>query len=199
MSEQASTASPAAATPRPSIASLFLTFLLIGTTSIGGGVVAYLRANLVGKRAWLDDVQFVELLSISQTLPGLNATNMSILVGDRLRGGWGALVATLGMCLPGALMMSAAGAAYGLQVDTPEINAFLHTIAAAAVGLVSSVLVQVGSKALKGVTDFVFAGVTAAAVAIFHVPVLYALIAFAAVAIWWNRPRRHGDTSEDLK
>ena len=116
----------AAAGPSPSLTSLFGTFLMLGTTSIGGGVVAYLRATLVGKRAWLDDVAFVELLSISQTMPGLNAVNMSILVGDRLRGGWGALVATLGMCLPGALLMSAAGAAYGLQADAPPATAALH-------------------------------------------------------------------------
>src|SRR5262245_46391136 len=100
--------------PRPSLGALFATFLLIGATSIGGGVVAYLRANLVGKRAWLDDVGFIELLAISQTMPGLNAVNMSILVGDRLRGGWGALAALVGMCLPSGLLMTAAGAAYEL-------------------------------------------------------------------------------------
>lgn len=190
MSEQSANGAAGASTaPAPSLGELFFTFLMLGTTSLGGGVVAYLRATLVGKRAWLDDVSFVELLSLSQTMPGLNAVNMSILAGDRLRGGWGALIATLGMCLPSALLMSAAGAAYGLQVDTPEVNAFLHAIAAAAVGLVLSVLVQVGSKALKGSTDYVFAGLTAAAVFFFHVPVLYALLAFAVVAIWWNRPR----------
>ena len=186
---QVGRSSGAAAGPSPSLASLFGTFLMLGTTSIGGGVVAYLRATLVGKRAWLDDVAFVELLSISQTMPGLNAVNMSILVGDRLRGGWGALVATLGMCLPGALQMSAAGAAYGLQADAPPATAALHAIAAAVVGLVMSVLVQVGAKALTTHTDYVFAGLTAAAVFLFHVPVLYALLAFGVIAIWWNRPR----------
>ncbi len=185
MSEQAL----AVDAPRPTLASIFATFLLIGATSVGGGVVAYLRANLVGKRGWLDDVAFVELLSISQTLPGLNAVNMSILVGDRLRGGWGALTATLGMCLPGGLLMTAAGAAYGLQVDTPAISAALHGIAAGAVGLVLAVLVQVGAKALTSATDYVFAGLTAAAVVFLHVPVLYALIGMGALAIVWNRPR----------
>jgi len=193
MSEQAS--ADAAAAPKPSLASLFFTFLLIGATSIGGGVVAYLRANLVGKRAWLDDVGFVELLAISQTMPGLNAVNMSILVGDRLRGGWGALLALLGMCLPSALLMTAAGAAYELKADAPEITAALHAIAAAAVGLVSSVLVQVGSKALTSRTDFVFAGLTALAVVAFHVPVLYALLGMGAIAIWWNRPRGKHDVA----
>ena len=175
--------------PQPSLASLFTTFLLIGATSIGGGVVAYLRAHLVGKRAWLDDLAFVELLSISQTLPGLNAVNMSILVGDRLRGAWGALIATIGMCLPGGLLMTAAGAAYGLSADTPPITAALHGIAAAAVGLVLAVLIQVGAKALSKSADYVFAGLTAAAIVFLHVPVLYAMVGMGALAIWWFRPR----------
>lgn len=173
----------------PSLAQIFTTFLLIGGTSIGGGVVAYLRANLVGGRQWLDDVAFAELLSISQAMPGLNATNMSILIGDRLRGSPGAVVATLGMCLPGAVLMSVAGVAYGIQTDLPAVTAALHGIAAAAVGLVVAVLVQVGVKTLTSRTDYVFAGITTAAVIILHVPVLYALIGVAALAIWWNRPR----------
>jgi chromate transporter len=78
-----------AAAPAVSIASIFLTFLIIGSTSFGGPV-PYLRDTLVARRQWLDDKAFVELLSISQSLPGLNATNMAILVGDKLRGAWGA-------------------------------------------------------------------------------------------------------------
>ncbi len=179
--------------PTPSLASIFATFLFIGATSIGGGVVAYLRANLVGKRGWLDDETFVELLSISQTMPGLNATNMSILAGDRLRGGPGAIVATLGMCLPGAFLMSAAGAAYGMHTDAPAITAALHAIAAAAVGLVLAVLVQVASRALTSWDDYLFAALTAAAVVGAGVPVPYALIGIGALAIWWKRPRKKKD------
>ena len=44
-------------------------FLMVGATSFGGGVVAYLRSSLVARHAWLDDKEFVELLAISQTLP----------------------------------------------------------------------------------------------------------------------------------
>ena len=77
--------------------------------------------STAGKRAkvnadrvfrWLDDVTFVELLSISQSLPGLNATNMAILVGQRLAGRPGATLAILGMCLPGAILMFAVGIIY---------------------------------------------------------------------------------------
>lgn len=179
----------------PSLATIFMTFLTIGATSVGGGVVAYLRSHLVGKRRWFDDASFLEMLSISQTMPGLNATNMSILAGDRLRGGPGAVVATLGMCLPGALLMSAAGAVYGLHTDTPAIGAALHGIAAGAVGLVLSVLVQIASRALKTWDDYVFVVIAALAVAGMGVPVPYALIGVGALAIWWKRPRKRGGPS----
>ena len=185
MSEQAA---PSAPLP-PSLRKIFWVFLVMGATSLGGGVVGYLRTGLVVRQRWLDDITFVELLSISQTLPGLNATNMAILVGDRLRGGWGALLATLGMCLPGATLMTAAAYAYGVGGDDPWSKAFLQGIAAGAVGLILVVMVQLGAKVLKTAADYVFVLATAAAVAGFGVQVPYALVIAGAVAIWWHRPR----------
>jgi chromate transporter len=187
-----SEAATATVEPKPSLGRIFWVFLVMGATSLGGGVVGYLRSGLVVRERWLDDVTFVELLSISQTLPGLNATNMSILVGDRLRGGWGALLATLGMCLPGAALMTGAAYAYGVGGDAPWLKAFLHGIAAGALGLIVVVMVQLGSRVLKGVADYVFVLATAAAVAGFGVQVPYALVAAGIVAIWWHRPRHKG-------
>jgi chromate transporter len=182
----------APATPAPSLGRIFWVFLVMGATSLGGGVVGYLRSGLVTRERWLDDTDFVELLSISQTLPGLNATNMSILVGDRLRGWPGALLATLGMCLPSGIIMTAAGFAYGIGGDDAWSRAFLHGIAAGAVGLIVVVMVQLGSKVLNGLADYLIMLATAAAVAGFGVQVPYALLAAGAVAIWWHRPRRSG-------
>jgi chromate transporter len=175
--------------PPPSLWRLFWVFLVMGATSIGGGVVGYLRSGLVIRQRWLDDNTFVELLSISQTLPGLNATNMSILVGDRLRGTPGAVLAALGMCLPGAALMTAAAFAYGIGGDDPVSRAFLHAIAAGAVGLILVVMIQLGAKTMEGFADYVFVAVTALLVAGLGVPVPFALIGVGAVAIWWHRPR----------
>ena len=184
---------PAAAPAAPpSIGRIFTAFLAIGATSLGGGVIAYLRAALVVRLRWLDDLAFVELLSISQTLPGLNATNMSILVGDRLRGTAGSIVAAIGMCLPGATLMTAAAFAYHVSGDDPWSRAFLHAVAAGAVGLTAFVMVQLGARALSALADYVFAAATAVAVAFLDVPVPVALVGIGAVAIWWNRPRRRG-------
>ena len=179
----------------PSLRRIFAAFLVMGATSLGGGVVAYLRAGLVARQRWVDDRAFVELLAISQTLPGLNATNMAILVGDRLRGTAGAIVALLGMCLPGASLMTIAAFAYGVGGDDAPSRAFLHAVAAGAVGLTLFVLVQLGAKTLNVAADYVFVALTAAAVAGFGVPVPAALIGVGALAIWWHRPRQGGGTA----
>ena len=93
----------------PDASQIFFQFLEIGASSFGGGIVAYLRNGLVSKRHWVDDKEFLELLSIRKTLPGLNATNMAILVGDKLRGWLGSVAAICGFCLPGCLLMPLSG------------------------------------------------------------------------------------------
>jgi chromate transporter len=115
---------------------------------------------------------------------------MSILVGDRLRGTPGAVLAALGMCLPGAALMTAAAFAYGIGGDDPISKAFLHAIAAGAVGLIVVVMVQLGAKVLSGLADYIFVAATAVLVAGFQVPVPLAMIGMGAIAIWWHRPRK---------
>jgi len=171
------------------VGEIFRAFLLIGATSFGGGAVAYLRSHLVGKHRWVDDPTFVEILSISQSLPGLNSTNVAILVGDRLRGGAGAAAAITGLCLPGALVMFAVGMAYGAHGDRPLVMAMLHGVAAAAVGLVTAVTVQLGRKSLESLGDLAFVALAVAGVSLLHLPVPFVLLGVGALAIWWHRPR----------
>src|SRR5215472_8110463 len=120
-----------------SIWEIFLEFLIIGATSFGG-VVPYLRGSLVTKRHWIDDKEFVEMLSISQSLPGLNATNMAVLVGEKLRGVLGSIAGIVGVCLPGGLLMFAVGIFYRQHGEHVWITAALKGVAAAAVGLILS-------------------------------------------------------------
>src|SRR6516165_3126324 len=129
-----------AAQAEVSILQIFLEFLVIGATSFGV-VVPYLRRSLVTKRHWIDDKEFVEMLSISQSLPGLNATNMAVLVGEKLRGVMGAIAGIIGICLPGGMLMLAVGIFYHDHGDHAFITAALKGVAAA-VGLILSTVVS---------------------------------------------------------
>jgi chromate transporter len=175
-----------------SIARIFLEFLTIGATSFGG-VVPYLRRSLVSKQAWLSDKEFVEMLSISQSLPGLNATNMAILVGQKLNGALGAIVAVLGICLPGGLLMFIAGAIYRVHGDHAWVTGALKGVAAASVGLVLSTVLQLCRRGLEERFDYLFVILTVVAVHRLHQSVLTTLVVVGLMAVLWHRPRHEID------
>ena len=177
------------AAPVVSIWKVFLQFLIIGATSFGG-VVPYLRAALVGKHQWVDDKLFVEMLSISQSLPGLNATNMAVLVGEKLHGIRGSIAAIAGICLPGGLLMYAVGVFYHLHGDHAWTTAALKGVAAAAVGLILSTVVQLSQRSLSGKFDFVFMALTVLAVNRLHQSVPRTLVMVGLLSILFHRPRK---------
>jgi chromate transporter len=183
------TAERGAAVPAVSVARIFWAFLIIGAVSFGGAV-PYLRGRLVEAEGWIDDKEFVEMLSISQSLPGLNATNLAILVGQKLRGAPGAAAAILGMCLPGAVIMYIAGILYWQHGDRAASTAILKGVAAAAVGLVLYTAIQLGRRSLDTRVDLVFIGLTVIAVDYYRLSVLWALIGVGLPAILWHHPGR---------
>jgi chromate transporter len=172
-----------------SIGEIFLEFLIIGATSFGG-VVPYLRGSLVTKRHWVDDKEFVEMLSISQSLPGLNATNMAILVGDKLHGALGAIAAIIGICLPGGVLMYVVGMFYRIHGDHDFVTAALKGVAAAAVGLILFTVMGLSKKSLAGKLDFVFMALTVIAVNRLHQSVPRTLVLVGLLAILFHRPRK---------
>jgi chromate transporter len=173
---------------KASVVEIFLTFLQIGAISFGGGVVAYLRDGLVRKKKWFDDVEFLELTSISNTLPGLNATNIAILAGDRL-GGWpGASLALIGMCIPAFIFMTAAGVVYSESHARPLASAALRGVAAAATGLLAATWFKIGKKSLKGFYDAFFVMAAILGINYFKWGVPITLLAVGALAIFTYRP-----------
>ena len=179
----------AAARAKATVFDIFWQFLVIGATSFGG-VVPYLREGLVTKNHWVDDKEFVELLSISQSLPGLNATNMAILLGDRLRGWMGALAGIAGICLPGGLLMLCVGMFYRIHGDHAFVTYMLKGVAAAAAGLLLATVIQLGKKSLSHRFDLVFVLVTVLAVNRLHLGVPKTLVFVGLAAIFFHYPRK---------
>lgn len=85
---------------------IFLVFGKIGAFTIGGGIpmIAAIKSELV-QRGWLKDEDFLDIIALAQTAPGLFAANISILTGYKLRGTKGSVVATVASCLPPFLII----------------------------------------------------------------------------------------------
>ena len=87
---------------------IFLVFAKIGAFTIGGGIpmIAAIKSELTEK-GWLKDEDFIDIITLAQTAPGLFAVNISILTGHKLRGSKGSVVATIASCLPPFLIILA--------------------------------------------------------------------------------------------
>jgi chromate transporter len=167
---------------------LFWVFFYIGATSFGGGVVAYLREHLVERQRWLDADHFLAALEIAETVPGLIATNVSVIVGSRLRGVAGAIAAVLGMTVPGAVSVFMLGVLYAHFRKNPEVGAVLAGVGAAAVGLIFAVSLQIGYRELKLARDFAILIPVFILVGVFHISLIPVLVVLAPIAIQLNRP-----------
>ena len=96
----------------PSLAALFLCFLTIGSTSFGGGLLGWIRRELVERRGWIDDQQFLVFYGLSQMVPGATNVNLSVIIGNQLRGVPGACAAVAGLLLVPLAILLALGTLY---------------------------------------------------------------------------------------
>lgn len=191
MSEQAAgvDAVPGA---KPTLRELFLEFLIIGAVSFGGGIVAYQKILLTEKKRWLTDDEFMAALAISQTMPGLNAVNLAVLSGDKLRGVLGAISATVGLLLPGCTFVMVVGLIYLEGADHPMANLILGGVAAAATGLLSAITYKIGHKQFREFKALIILVATFILMSIVSLSLPMVLLIIAPIAIYVYRPRKDG-------
>lgn len=87
--------------------SLFSTFFKIGAFTFGGGwaMISIIEREIVDRHNWIRRDEFLDLLAIAQSLPGILAVNIATSVGDKIRGGKGSAVAALGTILPSFMII----------------------------------------------------------------------------------------------
>lgn len=173
------------------LGAIFKTFFTAGAVSFGGGVVAYLREYVVREQKWLDDDNFLDALELSETLPGLNSVNMSVIIGDRLRGVAGAAAAVVGLLLPGMVVIMTIGVLWSEQRHNPHLRAVLIGVAASAVGMLTTVTLQLGHRQFTRAADLLFICATFVAVSMLKISLVVVLITVGPLAIWYYRPAAH--------
>ncbi|MBU3636202.1 chromate transporter [Polynucleobacter sp. es-MAR-4] len=172
----------------PRLSDLFVQFLVIGAVSFGGGIIAYERILLVEKRKWLSPDEFMAYLAISQTMPGLNSVNLAVLAGDHLRGAIGAIVATIGLILPGSIFVLAMGVLYANAADHPMANLVLVGIAAAASGLLAAITYRIGDGNWRHLKSVLVIVATFALMSIAKLSLPIVLLIMAPISIYLYRP-----------
>lgn len=181
-------------------------WLSIGIQSFGGGAATLylIRRTAVEQHGWLSNEEFTRDWGICQIAPGINLVGLTILIGWRVAGITGVVLALLGLLLPSVPITVALTAAYAGVQQLPLIQSALHGVVPATVGLgllLSYTLLWPllraslhESRASLALSIALFLG-SAAAVALAHLSVLAVLwgagLICALAQWWWGTRARH--------
>ncbi len=135
-------AAPAPALPAHGWAEVFRAFLYLGLTSFGGPVahLGYFRREFVGRRRWLDEASYADIVALCQFLPGPASSQVGISLGLMRAGYPGAFAAWLGFTAPSAILMIAFG--YGASALREVAgSAWLHGLQIVAVAVVAQAVI----------------------------------------------------------
>lgn len=127
---------------------IFLVFAKIGSVLFGSGyvLIAYLQDEIVQKRGWLTSLQIADAVAIGQFTPG-PVLSTSTFVGYLLGGGWGAVVASLGIFLPSFLFVLVLNPLIPKMRRSKNFSLLLDSVNAGAIGLMAYALYPLGKIA----------------------------------------------------
>jgi chromate transporter len=173
----AAAAAATAATP----GGLFLAFLKIGSVLYGSGyvLIAWLEAEFVSARGWLDARTLLDAIAVGQVTPGPLFTTATF-VGGITAGAWGAVAATVGIFLPAFVFVAVSGTIERFVHSRPSTRAFLGGVAVASLALMARAAITLGAGALGTVWAAALAGVALALLARTRMPST-ALLAAGAI------------------
>lgn len=184
-------AAPVAPGPR-NVADLFWSFTWLALQGFGG-VVAVVQRELVEKKRWMTNEEFVEDWAVAQIMPGPNVVNLSIMIGDRYFGLRGALAALAGMLTFPLILVLALAVVYAQFASHPAVAGALRGMGAVAAGLIAGVgiklFVSIKNHPLGRPLCVAFAGLTIVAMAWLRWPLFWILpvIGGAACVLTWRK------------
>lgn len=156
---------------------LFLTFFKIGAFTFGGGwaMISIIEKEIVDKHAWITREEFLDLLAVAQSLPGILAVNISVAVGDRLRGSRGSITAALGTIMPSFMIILAIAIFL-----TPDLIKNNHTISSIFKGIRPAVVALIIAPVISSAKSAKLNRVT------IWIPVIVALLIWSRIPVISN-------------
>ena len=128
---------------------LFWSFFKIGAFTFGGGyaMIPLIQKEVVNRKKWLEDEEFMDMLAIAQSVPGQISLNTAVFVGNKMRGCKGCLMTSLGIILPSFIVILLIALVFTEFKDNPNVERVFKGIRPAVVALIAAPLWGMGKKA----------------------------------------------------
>ncbi|MEG1580688.1 MAG: chromate transporter [Bacteroidaceae bacterium] len=179
----------------------FRTFFKIGLFTVGGGyaMIPLIEEEVVNSKKWITKEDFVDLLAITQSVPGAFALNMSVSIGYRLRGVRGGIVSALGTVLPSFLIILAIALCFSNFTDNPTVIAIFKGIRPAVVALIVAPCIRLGRAAHLSLSNIWLPASTLILIGLLGVSPVYIILAAVMGGFLYGRFISPNDEDEPTK
>ncbi|NLO69641.1 MAG: chromate transporter [Porphyromonadaceae bacterium] len=125
---------------------LFITFVRIGTFTFGGGyaMIPLIQEEIVKKKKWIEEREFIDMLAMAQSAPGVMAINAAIFIGYKIRGFKGSLITSFGSALPSFIIILLIAIVFTTFRENPTVESIFKGIRPAVVALIAAPLFNMG-------------------------------------------------------
>jgi chromate transporter len=174
---------------------LFKSTFVISAFTIGGGfvIIPLLKAKFVDEYKWLDDKDALNLVAIAQSAPGVVAANSAIILGYRMGGLLGTLVALLATILPPLITLTLISYAYDSFAHNQYIQLLLKGMQCGATAIIINVAIDLLRKELKKKLPLPLVIIAGTFIAnyFFNVNLMYAVIVDAIIGFFLLRDKKY--------
>ena len=174
---------------------LFKSTFLISAFTVGGGfvIIPLLKAKYVDEYGWISDKETLNLVAIAQSMPGVVAAKAAIMLGYRMAGVSGTLVALLATILPPLITLSAISYFYDLFAANPYIQLILKGMQCGATALIVNVAIDLVGKQVrkKLLLPILIIAVTFAANLFFDVNIMLLVLIDGLIGLLCMRDKKY--------
>ena len=172
-----------------SLWNLFFTFFKLGLFTIGGGyaMIPLIERDVVERNRWVERGDFVDLLAVAQSAPGVFAVNISIFIGYRLRGVRGAVAAAVGNVLPSVVIILLIALFFNRFREYRIVNNVFMGVRPAVVALIAAPVFSVAKTAKIGWTNVWIPILSALLIVAMGVSPVYIILLAAVGGFVWGK------------
>ena len=173
---------------------LFFSTLYISTFTFGGGfvIITFMKKKFVDELHWIDENEMLDLAALAQSSPGAIAVNAAILVGWRMAGFAGMLIAIIGTILPPMTILSVISFFYAAFASNVYVALVLKGMQAGVAAVILDVVCELGFKVLKerSAVHLLIMAAAFAATFFWSVNVIFIILAAAFAGICLETAKR---------
>lgn len=171
---------------------LFSTFFKLGLFTIGGGyaMIPLIERDVVERNGWVNKEEFVDLLAVAQSSPGVFAVNISIFIGYKLRGVVGSIVSAVGNVLPSVIIILLIALFFSSFRDNEVVNNIFMGLRPAVVALIAVPVFSVARTAKITWTNVWIPLLSALLIVAFGVSPVYIIMCAIAGGLLWGKIKR---------